>query len=166
MALDLSAEGLLPLRSNFFRFRFPFFAITPATLNRIKQTMFYVDFDDSKTQFVSPIDRAGDSELNNSEYFDQLWALIRYIAYNREYYVFDSKVMAAFRNVNYQAQNVRHWATLIRLFYACVLHHPTGMAEEEPLEEIVEELRSEHGMDQDDLVEELTKLGEEIRQSD
>lgn len=164
MALDLSTGGLLPLRSDFFRFRFPFFAVTPATLDRIKQTMLYVDFDGKKRQFISPIDRAGGSEIDNSDLFEQTWRLIRYIAYNREHHVFDLRVMDAFRRLNYQAKNVQHWATLMRLFYACVLHHPTGMTEEKPLKEVVKELRLEHEMGPEGLIEELTKLGEELRQ--
>jgi len=38
------------------------------------------------------------------------------------------------------------------------------MVQEKPLEDIVEELSIQHGMDPDTLVEELSKLGEELRQ--
>lgn len=164
MARHLSTEGLLPRLSNFFELHFPFFAVTPGTLDRLKQAMLYVDFDHKKRKFVGPIDRAGGREIDNGDFFEEIWRLIRYIAYNREHYVFDLGVMTAFRKLNYQAQNVRHLAALIRLFYSCVLHHPTSMVQEKSLRDIVEELRSEHGMAPDALVEELSKLGEELRQ--
>lgn len=165
MALDLLNKGLLPLRSAHFGFRFPFFALRPASLDRLKQAMFYVDFDDSKRRFIGPLDWLGGSQMDNSDFFEQLRRLIRYIAYNRKNHVFDLRVMTAFRNLNYQARDVNHWAALIRLFYAAVLNHPTGMVEERSVEDVIHELKSEHGMDPDPLVEQLSNIGDEFRQS-
>ncbi len=164
MALDLSKGGLLPLRSAYFEFRFPFFAVTPASLDRLKQTMLYVNFDHNKKEFISPLDRPGGGQIDNSDFFEEVWRLIRYVAYNREHHVFDLRIITAFHRVNQQAHNRQHWAALMRLFYACVLNHPTGMAQEKPLKDVAHELKTEHGMDADSLVEQLIKLGEELQQ--
>ena len=71
--------------------------------------------------------------------------------------------MEVFRELNALArwdETVR--ALLNRLFYGLVLGHPTGYAEERPLEEIVEQSRQVLADRADDVIARWRSLGDEL----
>ncbi len=182
MGMHESTGGLLTGQVHFFRHPFPFFSVPPALLEREKQAMLYVEFDDRRQAFVSPrgyfdfkpqdwskgshavdyFKRQQQEEFEkapNRGLIREVETLVRYVARNAEAHVFDRDVLAAYREFNGLVEDEQDRVYFLQLFFRLILKKPSGYQVDRPLEEILRLLRERHPEEVDSLRERWLTLG-------
>lgn len=124
--LNLGRSDLLPAITRFLRHDMFSFSATSYVLDRAKQAVLYSDYDRKRREFRGPRDYPTD----NKGLLEVVENLVIYMAENERAGVFDSGVVAAFRELNLLAgseEGLR--AKLLTVFYAAVPRTAPGLAE-------------------------------------
>lgn len=162
----MNNPGLLPLLAPFFRDRFPFFALNPKALDRHKMAMLYLDFDPDSRQWLSPRNYLNTYGIDNKPLIKDVEGAVCFVARNNQTYVFDPRVVTAYRQLNALANDEPARFTLLRLFYGTILRTPTGQMREKPLDEVVAECHQRFGDAAAGIVADWNKLSTALRTGD
>lgn len=178
MLVHESTGYFLPPQVHFFRHRLPFFTVSPTQLEREKQAMLYVDFDERKGRFVSPrsyfeitrdwtkpvwpigyINQMEEQKAPNRGLISEVETLVRYVARNAAVNVFDRRVLAAYRELSGLVLDEQDRVYFLQLFYRLILRRPPGYVVDRPVDELITNIKARHPEEVDSLVERWLALG-------
>jgi AbiV family abortive infection protein len=178
MLVHESTGYLLPPQVHFFRHRFPFFTVSPTQLEREKQAMFYVDYDERTGGFVSPrsyfeitrdwtkpvwpinrINQMEEQKAPNRHLISEVETLVRYVARNAAANVFDRRVLAAYRELSGLVLDEQDRVYFLQLFCRMILRRPSGYTVDRPADELITNIKARHPEKVDSLVGRWMALG-------